>query len=113
MNGSCELDRSHEEREIEMNRLKDDMLPSSMANGCGHASWRRLPEQAGRSAWLNGRVLALFRLGEHVYALDGVDPLAGVAVLGRGLVGDCRGRARGRLAPLQAALRPDGRPLPG
>lgn len=50
-----------------------------------------LPEQAGRSAWLNGRVLALFRLGERVYALDGVDPLAGVAVLGRGLVGDVGG----------------------
>lgn len=50
-----------------------------------------LPEQAGRSAWLEGRVLALFRLGEHVYALDGVDPLAGVAVLGRGLVGDAGG----------------------
>ena len=50
-----------------------------------------LPEQAGRSAWLNGRVLALFRLGERVYALDGVDPLAGVAVLGRGLVGDAGG----------------------
>ncbi|WP_394852943.1 nitrite reductase small subunit NirD, partial [Aeromonas caviae] len=43
------------------------------------------------SAWLEGRVLALFRLGEHVYALDGVDPLAGVAVLGRGLVGDAGG----------------------
>ena len=50
-----------------------------------------LPEQAGRSAWLEGRVLALFRLGERVYALDGVDPLAGVAVLGRGLVGDAGG----------------------
>ena len=50
-----------------------------------------LPEQAGRSAWLEGRVLALFRLGEHVYALEGVDPLAGVAVLGRGLVGDAGG----------------------
>ncbi|MBL0604653.1 nitrite reductase small subunit NirD [Aeromonas caviae] len=62
-----------------------------------HGQWHRvcelaaLPEQAGRSAWLEGRVLALFRLGEHVYALDGVDPLAGVAVLGRGLVGDAGG----------------------
>ena len=62
-----------------------------------HGQWHRvcelaaLPEQAGRSAWLEGRVLALFRLGEHVYALDGVDPLVGVAVLGRGLVGDAGG----------------------
>lgn len=62
-----------------------------------HGQWHRvcelaaLPEQAGRSAWLGGRVLALFRLGERVYALDGVDPLAGVAVLSRGLVGDAGG----------------------
>ncbi|MBW3808426.1 nitrite reductase small subunit NirD [Aeromonas hydrophila] len=74
-----------------MNRLKDDMLPSE------HGEWLRacelaaLPEQAGRSAWLGGRALALFRLGERVYALDAVDPLTGVAVLGRGLVGDCNG----------------------
>ena len=45
-----------------------------------HGQWHRvcelsaLPEQAGRSAWLEGRVLALFRLGEHVYALDGWIP---------------------------------------
>ena len=62
-----------------------------------HGEWLRacelaaLPEQAGRSAWLDGRSLALFRLGERVYALDDVDPRAGVAVLGRGLVGDCGG----------------------
>ena len=62
-----------------------------------HGQWHRvcelaaLPEQAGRSAWLDGRSLALFRLGERVYALDDLDPLAGVAVLSRGLVGDCGG----------------------
>lgn len=72
--------------------MKDDKDGTQL---CGQ--WHRvcelaaLPEQAGRSAWLEGRVLALFRLGEHVYALDGVDPLAGVAVLGRGLVGDAGG----------------------
>ncbi|WP_234936576.1 nitrite reductase small subunit NirD [Aeromonas caviae] len=72
--------------------MKDDKDGTQL---CGQ--WHRvcelaaLPEQGGRSAWLEGRVLALFRLGEHVYALDGVDPLAGVAVLGRGLVGDAGG----------------------
>ena len=72
--------------------MKDDKDGTQL---CGQ--WHRvcelaaLPEQAGRSAWLGGRVLALFRLGERVYALDGVDPLAGVAVLSRGLVGDAGG----------------------
>lgn len=75
----------------EMQGVRDALLQSE------HGEWRRvcassaLPEQAGRSAWLDGRSLALFRLGERVYALDDLDPLAGVAVLSRGLVGDCGG----------------------
>lgn len=75
----------------EMQGVSDTLLQSE------HGEWRRvcaisvLPEQAGRSAWLDGRSLALFRLGERVYALDDLDPLAGVAVLSRGLVGDCDG----------------------
>lgn len=78
----------------EMHGVRDALLQSE------HGEWRRvcaisaLPEQAGRSAWLDGRSLALFRLGERVYALDDLDPLAGVAgvaVLSRGLVGDCGG----------------------
>ena len=74
-----------------MSDIKEETLQS--ATGAWHrvCELAALPEQAGRSAWLEGRVLALFRLGEHVYALDGVDPLAGVAVLGRGLVGDAGG----------------------
>ena len=56
-------------------------------------------------------MLALFRLGEHVYALDGWIPLAGVAVLGRGLVGMPVGSPWSP-RPLQAALRlMDGRCL--
>ncbi|WP_290435490.1 nitrite reductase (NAD(P)H) small subunit, partial [Aeromonas caviae] len=84
MSGGNGLHTRHQYQGGEMKDDKDD------AQLCGQ--WHRvcelaaLPEQAGRSAWLEGRVLALFRLGEHVYALDGVDPLAGVAVLGRGLV---------------------------
>ena len=75
----------------EMHGVSDTLLQSE------HGEWRRvcaisvLPEQSGRSAWLDGRSLALFRLGERVYALDDLDPLAGVAVLSRGLVGDCGG----------------------
>ena len=82
----------HTRHQYQGGGMKDDKDGTQL---CGQ--WHRvcelaaLPEQAGRSAWLNGRVLALFRLGEHVYALDGVDPLAGVAVLGRGLVGDAGG----------------------
>lgn len=82
----------HARHQYQGGGMKDDKDGTQL---CGQ--WHRvcelaaLPEQAGRSAWLEGRVLALFRLGEHVYALDGVDPLAGVAVLGRGLVGDAGG----------------------
>lgn len=82
----------HARHQYQGGGMKDDKDDVQL---CGQ--WHRvcelaaLPEQAGRSAWLEGRVLALFRLGEHVYALDGVDPLAGVAVLGRGLVGDAGG----------------------
>ena len=89
MSGGSGLHARHQYQGGGMKDDKDD------AQLCGQ--WHRvcelaaLPEQAGRSAWLEGRVLALFRLGEHVYALDGVDPLAGVAVLGRGLVGDAGG----------------------
>ena len=54
--------------------MKDDRtMHSSAGSGTGCASWRRCRSR-GRSAWLEGRVLALFRLGEHVHALDGVDP---------------------------------------
>ena len=89
MSGGSGLHARHQYQGGGMKDDKDD------AQFCGQ--WHRvcelaaLPEQGGRSAWLEGRVLALFRLGEHVYALDGVDPLAGVAVLGRGLVGDAGG----------------------
>lgn len=82
----------HARHQYQGGGMKDDKDYAQLSG-----QWHRvcelaaLPEQAGRSAWLEGRVLALFRLGEHVYALDGVDPLAGVAVLGRGLVGDAGG----------------------
>lgn len=50
-----------------------------------------LEEGWGRSAVLQGEVVALFRCAGHIYALDGMDPVAGVAVMALGLVGDCQG----------------------
>ncbi len=91
MSGGNGLHARHQQQGGGMSDIKEEALQS--ATGAWHrvCELAALPEQAGRSAWLEGRVLALFRLGEHVYALDGVDPLAGVAVLGRGLVGDADG----------------------
>jgi len=50
-----------------------------------------LEEGLGRSVVLQGDVVALFRCAGHIYALDGMDPVAGVAVMALGLVGDCQG----------------------
>ena len=44
----------------------------------------------GVCALLNGRQVAVFRIGEHesrVFAIDNLDPHSGAAVLSRGLVG--------------------------
>lgn len=112
MNGASGLQASHQYQGGDMNGAKQSAwqeTPDEQRQGAEmepsrenvlqseHGEWLRacdlaaLPEQAGRSAWLGGRALALFRLGERVYALDDLDPLAGVAVLSRGLVGDCDG----------------------
>src|SRR5262245_35595887 len=45
----------------------------------------------GVCALVAGRQVALFRLGESVYALDNHDPASGANVLSRGIVGDIRG----------------------
>ncbi|MBZ6067957.1 nitrite reductase small subunit NirD [Aeromonas schubertii] len=50
-----------------------------------------LEEGLGRSLIWQGEVVALFRCEGAVYALDGVDPVAGVPVLALGLVGDSQG----------------------
>ncbi|UBO74897.1 nitrite reductase small subunit NirD [Aeromonas rivuli] len=49
-----------------------------------------LPAQ-GRSARVGEQQLALFLLGERVYALDDRDPVSGIALLSRGIVGDLGG----------------------
>ncbi|MGL6361875.1 nitrite reductase small subunit NirD [Aeromonas veronii] len=50
-----------------------------------------LEEGLGRSVLLQGEVIALFRCGGHIYALDGMDPVAAAPVIALGLVGDCQG----------------------
>ena len=39
----------------------------------------------------DGSQVAVFRVGEEVFALSNVDPFSGAAVLARGIVGDRRG----------------------
>ena len=39
---------------------------------------------------VNGRQIAIFRIGDALYALDNFDPASGANVLSRGIVGDLR-----------------------
>jgi nitrite reductase (NADH) large subunit len=61
------------------------------------ATWRFVCElddildEGGICASLDGRQIAIFRLGEKVYALDNLDPASGANVLSRGIVGDLQG----------------------
>jgi nitrite reductase (NADH) large subunit len=45
----------------------------------------------GVCALVNGRQIAVFRVGETLYALDNHDPASGANVLSRGIVGDLKG----------------------
>ena len=47
--------------------------------------------QGGVCALVNGRQMAVFRVGEALYALDNIDPASGASVLSRGIVGDVKG----------------------
>lgn len=49
-----------------------------------------LPD-AGVAALIDGRQLAIFRVGQQVYALDNFDPHSAANVLSRGIVGDMQG----------------------
>jgi nitrite reductase (NADH) large subunit len=49
-----------------------------------------LPE-SGVCALVDGHQIAVFRIGESVYALDNIDPASGASVLSRGIVGDIKG----------------------
>ena len=60
------------------------------------------------------RQVAVFLLGDRRAATRSttVDPFSGASVLSRGIVGDVDGVPDGRVADVQAALRPAHRPLP-
>jgi len=47
---------------------------------------------AGVCALVDGEQVALFRVGEEVFALENLDPFSGANVLARGLVGDLAGQ---------------------
>lgn len=49
--------------------------------------------QGGVCALVGGRQVAVFRVGEALYALDNVDPASGASVLSRGIVGDMKGES--------------------
>jgi nitrite reductase (NADH) small subunit len=51
---------------------------------------RILPD-TGVCALLNGQQIAVFRVGDDVYAIDNFDPFSKAYVLSRGIVGDRQG----------------------
>jgi nitrite reductase (NADH) small subunit len=51
---------------------------------------RILPD-TGVCALLNGQQIAVFRVGDEVYAIDNFDPFSKAYVLSRGIVGDRQG----------------------
>jgi NAD(P)H-dependent nitrite reductase small subunit len=61
------------------------------------ATWRSVCElediipESGVCAWIQGRQVAVFRVGDKVYALDNLDPASGANVLSRGIIGDVQG----------------------
>src|SRR5262245_41102252 len=61
------------------------------------ATWRfvceldDIIEESGVCASMDGRQIAIFRVGEKVYALDNFDPASDANVLSRGIVGDLQG----------------------
>lgn len=48
-----------------------------------------LPVFGGIAAWVGGKAIAIFNLGEQgIFAMDNADPATGVGVLSRGLICD-------------------------
>ncbi len=53
---------------------------------------RSLPAFGGIAAWVEGKAVAIFNLGEQgIFAMDNIDPATGVSVLSRGLICDLQG----------------------
>ena len=63
----------------------------------GRKDWRficaldDIIDETGVCALLDGKQIAVFRVGEVVYALDNYDPASNANVLARGLIGDLGG----------------------
>ena len=47
-----------------------------------------IPPEAGVSAFVRGVAIAVFRVGDAVFAMADRDPFTGASVLSRGIVGD-------------------------
>lgn len=52
-----------------------------------------VPPGAGACALVDGRQIAIFRLGDAVFALDNFDPAGAASVLSRGIIGDLQGES--------------------
>ena len=50
-----------------------------------------VPSHTGVTALVNGEQIAVFRVGERLYALDNHDPFSGANVISRGIIGDKAG----------------------
>jgi len=50
-----------------------------------------IPDHGGVCALVEGLQVAVFRLGDKVYAVDNYDPFSDAYVLSRGIVGDLKG----------------------
>src|SRR6266851_7098966 len=47
--------------------------------------------ETGVCALIDGQQIAIFRLGEQIFAIDNFDPISGANVLSRGIPGDLQG----------------------
>ena len=67
--------------------MQRDLCPDDWSAIC---AVDEIVPDTGVCAWLNGRQVAVFRVGDaapRVFAIDNYDPIAQAAVLARGLVG--------------------------
>ena len=67
------------------------MRPRHELAGLRSATSTDLWPNIGVCALVNGRQIAIFLVGETLYALDNHDPASGANVLSRGIVGDVKG----------------------
>ena len=54
-------------------------------------SFHEILDNTGVAALVDGEQVAVFRVGEKIYAIGNRDPFSGANVLSRGIVGDLKG----------------------